>query len=56
MGPTPSPVIQGTTLSHHQQVVIVMRDARHVAERLTHALSERIDRRAEGVICIESEG
>ena len=32
------------------------RDARHIAERLTHALSERIDRRSEGVICIQSEG
>ena len=51
-----SPAIQATTLSHHQQVVIVIRDARHVPERLTHALAEGVDRRAEGVICIQSEG
>ena len=50
VGPTPSPVIQGTTLSHHQQVVIVMRDARHVAEHLAHALAERFDRRAERAV------
>ena len=47
-----SPVIQPTTLRHHQQVVVVIRDAGHVAERLTHALAERVDRRAEGVIGI----
>ncbi len=44
------------TLRHHQHVVIVMRDARRVAERLTHALAEGVDRRAEGVVCIQSEG
>ena len=51
-----SPVIEATPLRHHQQVVIVIRDARHVAERLTHALAEGVDRRAEGVIGIQSEG
>ena len=35
-------------LRHHQDVVIVMRDARRVAERLTHAMAEGVDRRAEG--------
>ena len=36
-------------LSHHQHVVIVMRDVRHVAERLPHALAEGVDRRAERI-------
>ena len=36
-------------LSNHQHVVIVMRDVRHVAERLPHALAEGVDRRAERV-------
>ena len=44
VGPTLSPVIEATTLNHHQQVVIVIRDTRHVVERLTHALSEGVDR------------
>ena len=46
----------GLALRHHQQVVIGIRDACHVAERLTQALSEGVNRRAEGVICIQSEG
>ena len=42
-------------LSHHQQVVVLIRDAREVAECLTHALAEGVDRRAKGVIGIQSE-
>ncbi len=42
-------------LSHHQQVVVLIRDARDVAECLTHALAEGVDRRAKGVIGIQSE-
>ena len=43
-------MIQLTTLSQHQHVVIGMRDARRVGEHLTHAMAEGVDRRAEGVI------
>ena len=38
-----------SALSNNQHVVIVMRDVRHVAERLPHALAEGVDRRAERV-------
>ena len=44
------------TLCDDQQVVVVIGDARQVAERLTHALAEGVDRRAEGVIGIQPEG
>ena len=37
-------------LSNHQHVVILMHDVRHIAERLTHALTEGVDPRAESVI------
>ena len=47
---TASSVSLRHALSNHQHVVIVMRDVCHVAERLTHALAESVDRRAEGVI------
>ena len=40
-------------LGHYQQVVVLIRDARDVAERLTHALAEGVDRRAKGVIGIQ---
>ena len=46
----PLPAIQLTTLSQHQHVVIGMRDARRVGEHLPHAMTEGVDRRAEGVI------
>ena len=42
-------------MSYHQQVVVLIRDARKVAECLTHALAEGVDRRAKGVIGIQSE-
>ena len=42
-------------LSHHQQVVVLIGDAREVTECLTHALAEGVDRRAKGVIGIQSE-
>ena len=47
---TASSVSLRHALSNHQHVVIVMRDVCHVADRLTHALAESVDRRAEGVI------
>ena len=47
--PSRSPSRRQALHTHHH-VVIVMRDVRHVGERLPHALAEGVDRRAEGLI------